>query len=99
MTLWFHLIAARSVLRRQPRAVVRMALTSMVATLWCLVGGIWAVASWRETQAMASETLMELFVPAEAAPASDATCDAFDRHGQGYRRRSNAPLVPEGCRY
>ena len=68
MTLWFHLIAARSVLRRQPRAVVRMALTSMVATLWCLVGGIWAVASWRETQAMASETLMELFVPAEAAP-------------------------------
>ena len=66
MTLWFHLLAARSVLRRQPRAVVRMTLTSMVATLWCLVGGIWAVASWRETQAMASETLMELYVPSDA---------------------------------
>lgn len=64
MTLWFHLLAARSVIRRQRRAVLRMTLTSMAATLWCLVGGAWALASWRETEVMASQTIMELFVPA-----------------------------------
>lgn len=71
MSFWFHVAAARSVLGRRRRAVARMVLTSMAATLWCLVGGIWALATWRETQAMASQTIMELFVPDGVS--SDAT--------------------------
>ncbi|MBU3741640.1 MAG: hypothetical protein FGM24_05070 [Candidatus Kapabacteria bacterium] len=71
MSFWFHVAAARSVLGRRRRPVARMVLTSMAATLWCLVGGIWALATWRETQTMASQTIMELFVPDGVTP--DAT--------------------------
>lgn len=73
MSLWFHLTAARSILRRRRRAVARMTLTSFAATLWCLIGGLWALASWRETQAMAADVVLELFVPhsAEAQVVAD----------------------------
>lgn len=66
MTLWFHVAAAGRLLRRRKGAVIRMALTTFVTSLWCIIGGIWALAMWRETTDMAGKAQLELFLHADA---------------------------------
>lgn len=66
MSFWFHRSAAATLLSRRKGAVARMVLTSTAASLWCIVGGIWALAMWRETTQMAGRTQLELFLHADA---------------------------------
>lgn len=70
MSMWFHRTAAAQLFRRRKGAILRMALTWMAASLWCLLGGIWAIATWRETAEMAMQTRLELFLHANQTAAT-----------------------------
>jgi cell division protein FtsX len=66
MSLWFHMRAAGQLLKRRKVQVLRMAAVAMVGTLWCVVGGLWSVATWRDIDRQAAEVRIDLLVRVEA---------------------------------
>lgn len=66
MSLWFHMMAAGQLMKRRKGQVLRMTAVAMIGVLWCVVGGLWTLATWRDIDRQAAEVRIDLLVRAEA---------------------------------
>lgn len=58
--MWFHLQAAGRLITRRTGPVLRMVLVALVASTWCIAGGMWALGTWREADARASSMTIDI---------------------------------------
>ncbi len=62
MSLWFHTTAAGRLLARRKGPVVRMVLVALIGTLWCMVGGVWTIATYRTIERQAESIQVDVFL-------------------------------------
>lgn len=60
--MWFHLTAAGRLLARRRGPVARMVLVAWIGTLWCLVGGVWTLATFRTVQREAESIQIDVLL-------------------------------------
>lgn len=58
--MWFHVQAAGRLIARRRGPVLRMVLVALVASTWCIAGGMWALGTWREADARASSMTIDI---------------------------------------
>ena len=62
MSLWFHMTAAGRLLTRRKGPVLRMVLVALIGTLWCMVGGVWTLATYRSIERQAETIQIDVFL-------------------------------------
>lgn len=62
MSLWFHMTAAGRLLTRRKGPVFRMTLVALIGTLWCMVGGVWTIATYRSIEHQAETIQVDVFL-------------------------------------
>lgn len=58
--MWFHIQAAGRLIARRTGPVLRMVLVALVASTWCIAGGMWALGTWRDANARASAMTIDV---------------------------------------
>ncbi|MBC8124645.1 MAG: hypothetical protein H7X70_02820 [Candidatus Kapabacteria bacterium] len=87
MNIWFHIQGASRLLARRKGPLARMVVVAIVGTLWCLAGGIWGVAVWRDLDRRAEQMSIDIIGPA------DSTNHAIHAMAQDMRRRPSVKSV------
>ncbi len=87
MNIWFHIQGSSRLLARRKGPVARMVVVAAVGTLWCLAGGMWGVAVWRDLDRRAEQMSIDIIGPA------DSTNQAIRAMAQDMRRRPSVKSV------
>jgi cell division protein FtsX len=74
MRLWFQGMASKALMKRRKWPVLRMVLVAFTGSVWCIAGGSWILAVWREVDAQAENVRVEIFLHSDA---SDSTANNF----------------------
>lgn len=75
MSLWFHTAAAGRLLSRRTGPVIRMILVALFGSLWCVIGAVWTIATWRSIQDQARSIQVDVFLRPTASDRDARTLD------------------------
>ena len=76
MSMWFQITAAGRLLQRRKGPVLRMILVALLGTIWCVVGSVWTLSTFRSIEQQAQTIQVDVFLrPA----ATDAEARALAR--------------------
>lgn len=88
--MWFHRSASVALMKRRKGPVLRMVLVAFVAALWCIAGGSWMLATWREIDAQAGNVAVEVYLHLDA---SDSVTKNFRQSMQQIPHVASARIV------
>jgi len=61
MSMWYHLPTVGSMLRKRMRIAIRIFFVALFGSLWCLAGGVWTLATWRDIEQATGQVTVDVY--------------------------------------
>lgn len=61
MSMWYHMSSVGSMLRRRSRMAMRITLVALFGSMWCLAGGVWTLATWRDIEHATGQVTVDVY--------------------------------------